>query len=141
MTTLCCGGADGPLWWAADHRRRSDIIHNNHLPFLLRFWVRVAGVRRGCWEWRGATDPDGYGVLRYQRSRMRAHRVSWQLANGPVPKGLHVLHSCDNPPCVNPDHLFLGTHQDNVRDRDQKKRGKVPIRRAGRWTGEVRRVS
>jgi len=83
---------------------------------------------------------DGYGVLKFRGMRLRAHRVAWQFWHGLVLDGAHVLHRCDNPACVNPDHLFLGSHQDNVRDRDRKRRGKVPVRKAGRWTGEMRRV-
>lgn len=90
-----------------------------------RFWAKV---RRsdGCWEWQGTHDPFGYGVLgasAHQRA-VKAHRVSWQLHNGPVPVGLWVLHHCDNPPCVRPDHLYLGTARDNAKDRANRRRGK-----------------
>lgn len=66
-----------------------------------------------CWIWTGPTNNHGYG--RFGGSRY-AHRVSYQLAHGPIPPGMVVLHRCDNPPCVNPDHLSLGTQRDNVRD-------------------------
>lgn len=70
-------------------------------------------VSEGCWLWTGGKDPKGYGrTLRFHL----AHRVSWELFVGPIPKGLCVLHECDNPPCVRPDHLFLGTNLDNVKD-------------------------
>jgi hypothetical protein len=65
----------------------------------------------GCWFWNG-TLSNGYGKM----GRQLAHRLSWEAFNGPIPDGLFVLHKCDTPPCVNPDHLFLGTHGDNVRD-------------------------
>lgn len=76
----------------------------------------------GCWIWNAATDPKGYGAFRYEGKTQIASRVSYQLYKGNVPSGLHVLHTCDNPSCVNPDHLFLGTNDDNVEDRKSKGR-------------------
>lgn len=70
----------------------------------------------------GGKSGDGYGAFWFGRKRVGTHRVAWLLCNGPIPSGLHVLHRCDTPACVNPDHLFLGTHQDNMRDRDAKGR-------------------
>lgn len=67
-----------------------------------------------CWNWNGYIDDTGYG--QFKRS-LRAHRVSWELKNGPIPKGLCILHKCHNRRCVNPDHLYCGTHKDNARDR------------------------
>ena len=72
----------------------------------------------GCWEWVGYRNIDGYGDWKLPGSREhRAHRVAWILAKGPIPDGLHVLHHCDNPSCVYPPHLYLGTEADNGRDR------------------------
>lgn len=77
----------------------------------------------GCWEWPGAQG-NGYGMILMPDGRLRgAHRVAWELANGPIPDGLFVLHHCDNRACVRPDHLFLGTQGDNVRDMYAKGRG------------------
>lgn len=79
----------------------------------------------GCWEWTGGLDALGYAPISFQSKLTKAHRLSWSVANGPIHDGLHVLHKCDVRHCVNPDHLFLGTHQDNMRDRDAKGRGGV----------------
>lgn len=83
----------------------------------------------GCWEWTGWREPGGgYGRMTVARASgngrvsERAHRISWVLANGPIPDGLSILHSCDNPGCVRPDHLRSGTAADNARDRDERNR-------------------
>ena len=87
-----------------------------------RFWVKV-DKSGDCWEWIAFRLKSGYGRFWYKGAPHQAHRVSWMLHNlSEIPKGQCVLHRCDNPPCVNPDHLFLGTDADNVRDRDQKGR-------------------
>ncbi len=83
-----------------------------------RFWAKVdrSGGPEACWPWTGALNPDGYGNVGSVSRYWKAHRRAWTLANGPIPAGKHVLHSCDNPPCCNPDHLWLGTHADNMAD-------------------------
>lgn len=89
-----------------------------------RFWQKVD--RRGneqCWIWISVRNSDGYGQFRTGGAFMdKAHRESWRMANGPIPEGLSVLHRCDNPSCVNPNHLFLGTQQDNIADMLRKGR-------------------
>lgn len=71
----------------------------------------------GCWEFLGATNNKGYGVMSIgKRPTFLAHCVAYTVCFGPIPDGLCVCHKCDHPPCVNPDHLFLGTHLDNMRD-------------------------
>jgi len=96
-----------------------------------RFWAKVekhdvdCPCCDGCWHWTASRDTRGYG--RIQRGRkgaghIKAHRLSYQIHNGPFADALFVLHRCDNPPCVNPAHLFLGTHRDNMDDATAKSR-------------------
>lgn len=75
-----------------------------------------------CWEWTGSHDKDGYGQFSYTTGKQRATRIMWVFIYGEIPDGLFVLHKCDNPKCVRPDHLWLGTNIDNMRDRSQKGR-------------------
>ena len=75
----------------------------------------------GCWLWTGALNSGHYGAF-FLKKVHRAHRFSWELYNGPIPERMHVLHKCDNPPCVNPEHLFLGTAKDNTEDKIKKRR-------------------
>lgn len=77
-----------------------------------------------CWEWTGARYKNGYGHFNNGRESGYAHRLSFSLFRGPVPKRKHVCHSCDNPPCVNPSHLWIGTAKDNAMDRQKKGRGR-----------------
>ena len=93
-----------------------------------RFFEKVALPEdlNDCWEWIGAKGDGGYGSFTFE-GRCGAHRVAWEMRNGPIPKGdgYHgtcVLHDCDNPGCVNPNHLFLGTQTDNMRDAGTKGR-------------------
>lgn len=92
-------------------------------PAAERFWVKVDKTG-DCWIFTGAINDRGYGCFRFDcvRTMELAHRVSWELANGPIPDGLCVLHHCDNPPCVRVDHLFLGTRADNAADCGMKGR-------------------
>jgi len=82
-----------------------------------RFHASYTAVpESGCWLWMGCCDKYGYGQISVKRKAKAAHRVSWELHNGPIPKRLLVCHKCDVQSCVNPEHLFLGTQKDNIRD-------------------------
>jgi hypothetical protein len=86
--------------------------------------ARTKIADNGCMEWTGSTISDGYGMMKVSGKSMLAHRFSYTQAFGEIPEGQLVLHRCDNPSCVNPDHLFLGTDQDNVSDMFAKGRGR-----------------
>lgn len=93
-----------------------------------RFWEKVEMIQfHPCWEWTAARQAGGYGTFQYAGKggdwrKTVAHRVAWELANGPIPNGLCVLHRCDNPGCVRPGHLFLGSLAENNRDTARKGR-------------------
>jgi len=94
------------------------------VEFVERFWRKVVKTSK-CWEWTGYVTRNGYGLLQARKLSshpLYAHRVAWMLEHGKIPKGIHVLHQCDNPKCVRVDHLFLGTQRDNNVDRDRKGR-------------------
>ena len=101
------------------------------------FWKKV-DKSDDCWEWIGYREKSNYGRVSFRgNNKVLAHRASWILTNGDIPDGLCVLHECDNPPCVNPNHLFLGTHKDNARDRDEKGRGALPkIKGSKHWNAK-----
>jgi len=89
------------------------------------FWRRVdrGYDLLGCWEWCGSLRTDGYGQMSDRNRRSKAaHRFAWFATYGEIPEGMHVLHKCDNRICVNPAHLYLGTHADNMRDRSRRSR-------------------
>lgn len=89
---------------------------------ITRFWLKIKrGDPYECWLWQAGKE-HGYGSFRMGGRSLRAHRLAWELANGPIPTGKHVLHHCDNPPCCNPAHLYVGTNVENGRDRKERGR-------------------
>lgn len=96
------------------------------------FWSKVEKVEHGCWVWTSTKSSNGYGVFWWRRRRTYAHRQAYSLSRGPIPAGLLVCHHCDNPPCVRPDHLFLGTVQDNATDMILKGRSATGDRNGSR---------
>ncbi len=89
------------------------------------FWSRVPGGP-GCWPYPGAAITGGYRRVKWAGGRKLVHRLSWELVHGSIPDGMCVLHRCDNPPCVNPEHLWLGTYADN--NADMKAKGRAANR-------------
>lgn len=106
-----------------------------------RFWSKVdRGRPDACWNWTAQIDRDGYGRFRYGGKKRGAHQVSYMLCVGEIPEGLFVCHSCDNPRCVNPAHLWVGTALDNNRDKVRKGRG-LDGEKNGRSVLSVRQIA
>lgn len=92
--------------------------------YVDRFWAFVLKAD-GCWIWQGGRDRKGYGHFTLPDKQQRqAHRLAYELTFGPILPGVHCLHTCDNPPCCNPAHLWIGTRSDNMRDMVYKQRGR-----------------
>lgn len=123
-----CGGPHHSHGLCDKHRTRLrahgsvDDWTDTRTP-IERWWAFVDIRGYGCWEWTGGRNGRGYGVFHYQGRTRIATRAYFTLTQGPLPRGVCVLHRCDNPPCVRPDHLFLGTHKDNTADMQAKGRG------------------
>lgn len=97
-------------------------------PPIERFWNFVDKRKNGCWKWLGSVDHRGYGRISAGRNLapLKAHRISWEIHFGAISANLNVLHACDNPGCVNPDHLMLGTQKANAVDMSRK--GRINIK-------------
>jgi len=107
-------------------------LHNHHTrgkypDITTRLGNYEVDQKTGCYRWLGATNSAGYGVLYYLGKLCLAHRVTWEVSVGPIEEGLSVCHKCDTPGCINPSHLFLGTHQDNMED--MRKKGRAPLQK------------
>lgn len=106
------------------------IVHMNSIPLEIRLWMRVdIKGDEECWPWLGVKDLDGYGCIHFNENGLRgqrAHRAAYMVSRGEIDSSLMVCHSCDNPSCCNPSHLFLGTAQDNSDDMKRKGRDKCP---------------
>lgn len=94
---------------------------------ISRFWGHIDKTGN-CWLWTKCKDKDGYGKFKIclgskqNQKRLRAHRYAWLVTNGPIPPTMFILHKCDNPPCCNPSHLYVGNHQQNIEDRQRRNR-------------------
>lgn len=112
----------GRIWIGQRAKLKADYWKTEERHEFYRFWMKVK-VTETCWEWTATIVKDtGYGHFWLHDKNVRAHRASWEFFIGGIPEEVCVLHHCDNPKCVRPDHLFLGTIEDNNRDRDNKGR-------------------
>lgn len=119
LTDGCYGQHRAQGYCAVCYNRlkRHGQLRNLNRTTEERFWEKVIIRPNECWGWKGFRNAAGYGCFHLQGGpHIDAHRFLYQLLNGPIPDGLFVLHKCDNPQCTNPEHLFLGTHLENVKD-------------------------
>lgn len=117
----------------------SVVILQKGLPLVERLFARRMVTETGCWEWTGTKSTNGYGILAVRDRKHgyeRVHRLSAEIWIGATIAGMDVLHKCDNPPCFNPEHLYIGTHKENMRDRRDRDRSRT----RDRVTQEVRNI-
>lgn len=100
----------------------------------------LCAMESPCDEWSGYRSASGYGYVRHRGKMRRAHRVEWEKTRGAIPAGMCILHRCDNPACVNVEHLFLGTQLENIADREEKGRGSIPPSRRKLTASEVQTI-
>jgi hypothetical protein len=103
-------------------QKRNRLNDKEYHEITIKRFLHKVDNKNACWTWKGNVSKHGYGVSSYRSKSTLAHRLSWILFRGNLPKDLDVCHHCDNPKCVNPEHLFLGTAKDNVMDCFNKKR-------------------
>ena len=142
---MLCGCGCGRSTWngrpyvRGHHARvnKTGITGRPLTPASIRFWKRV-DKSSDCWIWTGFIDKDGYGTFRNDPKSHggRAHRFSYELVYGKIPEGYEVCHYCDNPSCVNPSHLWLGTRLTNEQDKTRK--GRRPIGNREEWNRKKR---
>lgn len=142
MTTRTCEAADcdrphEARGFCTKHYSRFLRNGTTELPTLAeRFWSNVDQSADGCWEWQGQRASNRYGIFNFGNKHHQAHRLAFELHNGIAPGDLFVCHRCDNPPCVRPGHLFLGTQKDNLADMVRKGRGSK-VRARGEAVGQA----
>lgn len=100
-----------------------------HLTDVERFMQFVMKAESGCWLWLSTKKKNGYGTFSYESKKQHAHRVSYLFFNADIPEGMQVHHRCDNPGCVNPEHLWIGNQKQNIQDMIQKGRHFTPFRK------------
>lgn len=112
-----CGKPHEARGWCRTHYKRWRMNGTPHLKAAPdRLWGNVEKNAHGCWVWKGTKNRKGYGQISVDGRHERTHRVAYRLTYGEIPEGMVVRHRCDNPPCINPDHLEVGTSADNSRD-------------------------
>lgn len=104
------------MWLSESREQYLSVLSLKYNKFVIK--------TEGCWDWSSAKNDAGYGYMRHRNQIIKAHRASYMIHKGEIPEGSFVLHSCDHPSCTNPDHLFVGTNTDNMRDMTQKGRNK-----------------
>lgn len=119
------GGSCGCLKSEINSTAMKEMQSSKHGTIEERFFRRFKVSSLGCWLWNAHCDKDGYGVLPGNRENIRAHRFSYLYHYGPIDNGAVICHKCDNPGCVNPDHLFVGTTKENCQDMLSKGRDKI----------------
>lgn len=140
MVSCACGcGATFPEYDVHGRKRTYLVGHSNRNKGLERFWSNVEKTE-SCWLWTGAKSSAGYGQVRVDGITLYAHRLSYEMQNGPLGTGLVVLHSCDNPACVNPEHLSSGTQLDNVHDAINKGRASGSKKFSDEDVREIRKM-
>ncbi len=143
-----CGRGVYAYGLCINHNRRrrlyGDPTATFQRPTLLdRFWTRVTKNDEGCWLWTGTLTGAGYGQIRLRKKAIYAHRLAWEIENGPIPEGMLIDHICHNARCVRPDHLRLATHKQNEENRKSANRTSstgvrgVGRTKQGRWTATV----
>jgi hypothetical protein len=103
-----------------------------------RFWKKVdIKGPDDCWEWNASKSSNGYGCFKYNTKTLHSHRVSYEIANSSIPEGKMILHKCDNKGCCNPNHLYAGTHSDNIIDSMTRHPEKIGKKRGKLYAGEI----